>query len=569
MKAFLVVGGSVEVGESIGVALRSRGHSVTLVPTAADALQLLRDSPVHTVIVVGTETDSVAASFRNRVLVEKLASRSLLVNSRVVGHGTKRVQRFGVGSYRLTDDELAALLLASSNQKGDEDECPPTDRAVDALIQVIDVLVGMQELGDRHFRGTSHRAVHLVQRMVELMGLSSEEATEIAVAALLKDVGKLGGDDGLLEVSGIYSDSQRSHMHQHVTASVRLLEHIDFPWKLLPIIRHHHERYDGTGYPDGLKGPEIPIGARILCAVDGYIAMLSDRPHRACLSTAEAQAEMIRGAGTQFDPEIVEVLLSAIRGGTTSLSASEKPVVLIADPDVDFIKLLAIRLVNEGVEVRAVTSTEEAILKILDQPPHLVLASAGSDHDRVLHLLQQVREDPDLRLLPFAFLSESDDRVFKVRAYRMGADEVLLKRTDLEELVVRIENMLARDAARRATELVTPQRGISGRLENLSLPDIFQILNLGLKTARVTLERDATSGTIWFAMGGTVHAELEDLTGAEACYEMLRWKDGSFCIEHGLKTDDVTIEMDTMMVVMEGLRLADEASAEPADLVTS
>jgi len=183
--------------------------------------------------------------------------------------------------------------------------------------------------------------------------------------------------------------------------------------------------------------------------VDSYVAMLSDRPHRECLSSADPQAEMIRNAGTQFDPEIVELLLNAIRGGTVSLSASEKPVVLIADNDVEFIKLLTIRLVNEGLQVRAVASTEEAILKILDEAPHLVLATAGTDYDRVLHPLQQIREDPDLRLLPFAFLSESDDRVFKVRAFRRGADEVLLKRNDLEELVVRIENILARDAARR------------------------------------------------------------------------------------------------------------------------
>jgi CheY-like chemotaxis protein len=219
------------------------------------------------------------------------------------------------------------------------------------------------------------------------------------------------------------------------------------------------------------------------------------------------------------------------------------------------------------VAVRAVTSTEEAILKILDDPPHLVLATAGSDHHRVFHLLEQIREDSDLRLLPFAFLSESDDRVFKVRAYRMGADEVLLKRTSLEELVVRIENMLARDAARRATELAAPQRGISGSLANLALPDIFQILSLGLKTARVTLEHDGARGTIWFDSGVTVHAELAERAGVETCYEMLRWKDGTFCIEHGLRTEDVTIEMDTMMIVMEGLRLADEATAAPADLV--
>lgn len=566
MDAFLVVGENAELSESIGVALRARGHAVTQVSTSADAFRLLRNNPVHTVIVLGAETDAAAAKLRTRVLSEKLASRSILVNNLVRGHGAKREQKFAIGDYRLSESELVAMLIASESQQ-DSEAIQPTDRAVDALIQVVDVLVGMQELSDKHFRGSSHRAIDLVRRMAELMELPPSEVIEISIAALLKDVGRIGVVDGLLEGTGAYNETQRSRMHEHVNASVRLLEHIDFPWKLLPIIRHHHEKYDGTGYPDGLKGSEIPIGARILSAADCYIALLSDRPHRACFSSSDAQTEMIRGAGTQFDPEIVEILLNAIRGGTTSLSASEKPVVLIADPDVEFIKLLAIRLVNEGVEVRAVTSAEEAILKILEEPPHLVLATTGSDDHRVLHLLQQIREDPDLRLLPFAFLTETDDRIFKVQAFRMGADEVLLKRTDLEELVVRIENMLARDAARRATEVAAPQRGISGDLANLSLPDIFQILSLGQKTARVTLGNGGSEGTIWFDAGATVHSELNDVTGEEACFEMLGWKDGTFCIEHGLTSEDVSIEMDTMMVVMEGLRLADEANAELADLV--
>ena len=302
MNDFLVVGENVDSRESLGVALRSRGHRVSLVPTAADAFRLLRNTPVPTVIVLAAETDVAAAKFRSRVLVEKLAKRAILLNSLVVGHGARRVQRFSIGDYRLSETELVAMLVASGSPTEGEDTPKAPDRAVEALVQAIDVLVGMQELSDKNFRGSSHRAVHLARRMAELMQLPSEEMTEIAVASLLKDVGKLGVDDGLLDGSGLYSGSQRSRMQEHVTASVRLLEHIDFPWQTLPIIRHHHERYDGTGYPDGLRGPEIPIGARILCAVDSYIAMLSDRPHRACLSSADAQAELIRGRGHAVRP---------------------------------------------------------------------------------------------------------------------------------------------------------------------------------------------------------------------------------------------------------------------------
>jgi len=235
--------------------------------------------------------------------------------------------------------------------------------------------------------------------------------------------------------------------------------------------------------------------------------------------------------------------------------------VLVADPDAEFVKLLAIRLVNEGLEVRAVASAEEAILKILDQPPHLVLASFGSDPERVFHLLREIREDRELRLLPFAFLADVDDRVLKLRALRMSADEVLFKRADLGEIVARVESMLARDAARRATDVVPEQRGISGSLDHLTLPDIVQILHLGLKTARVTIDAEEGRGTLWFDSGHARHAAIDDRTGPEACYEMLRWKRGRFCIEHGLKSEETSIQMSTMGLVMEGLRLVDEAAA--------
>jgi response regulator RpfG family c-di-GMP phosphodiesterase len=567
VRGYLVVGDNRETREALGVLLRSQGLAVTLVPMPADAIRFLRSNPVETAIIVAGNSDVSAMKLRSRILEEKWASRVLLVNPVVSGHGQQRVLRLGIGDYRLSEKELLALLAAEGEPRASEGGDSPADRPIDALVQVVDVLVGLEELGDTYFRGSSHRSVHLARSVGERMGLPKEGVLEIVIATLLKDIGNAGIRRGLREDGGVYSQAQRVRMQEHVTASVRLLEHIDFPWKILPIIRHHHENYDGTGYPDGLKGPEIPVGARILCAVDAYVAMLSDRPHRSCLPRTEAQEEMVRGTGTQFDPEVVEVLLQAIPGGGVSLSSNEKPVVLIADSDAQFVDLLTFRLVNEGIEVRAVASPEEAILEILERPPHLVLSSAGSDPERVLQLLLQVREDRDRRLVPFAFMTESDDRVFRVRAFRRGADDVLLKTGDLEEIVARVEAMLAREAARRSADEGPPQRGITGRIENLSLPDIFQILNLGLKTARVTLTAEGgATGTIWFDSGAAVHAQAEGATGERACYEMLRWKQGQFCIEHGLHTDETSIEMDTMLVVMEGLRLLDEASATPSEV---
>jgi len=150
----------------------------------------------------------------------QLAKLAVLVNSLIVGHGSKRTHRFTVGDYRLGEPELLALLTAADEDDADSQQAPPADRAVESLIQVIDILVGIQELSDKHFRGSSHRAVQLARAMAEQLGLPHQEVTEIALAALLKDVGPLGVEDGLLEDSGIYSSSQRSRMHEHVVAGV-------------------------------------------------------------------------------------------------------------------------------------------------------------------------------------------------------------------------------------------------------------------------------------------------------------------------------------------------------------
>jgi response regulator RpfG family c-di-GMP phosphodiesterase len=558
-KNYLVVSESARARDALAVLLRSRGHAVTVVPSGADAVQVLRGTRFECVLILADENSLDARNLRGRLLREQGVSRVLSVNPVSSGAGAQRVQRFGIGDYRLNEPELVALLEAGEATAAAPGESEHAEPGVDALIEVVNVLVGLRELNDAYHRGSTFRATTLVRAVAERLKLPAQEIREVVLATLLRDVGKIEIED-LCNESQTFTAKQRSRMQEHVQAGVRLLEHVQFPWAVLPIIRHHHEHYDGTGYPGGLRGPEIPLGARIVAAVDAFVAMRSDRPHRAGASHAEAQAELIRQAGRQFDPEVVEILLEVVRDGAVSLSNDERPRVLIADPEMEFVKLLKFRLVNEGHEVDTVTSVEEAILRVIEQSPSIVLAGVGSDGERTLHLLREVREDRDLRLTPVVLLAETEDRVFKLRALRQGADDYLVKSVGFEEIVARIDSILARETMRRTKAEAPRSRGITGELENLSLPDIFQTLNLGLKTARVKLSTGDREGTIWFSSGTAVHAEVGETLGVPACYEMLRWKDGQFCIQHGLEADETSIEMDTMFMVMEGLRLLDEAA---------
>jgi len=239
---FLVTGDDARSRESLAVLLRSQGHTVSVAPTGADAVRSLRDSPVNTVLIVGEEGNAAVQRMRERIVAEQRAARVILVSRVLSGAGNRKSTRFGIGTHRLSEAELLALAGAGEDSDGAERSVEEAEPGVEALRQVVDVLVGLRELNDVHHRGSSHRSTYLVRTVAEQMGLSEREVRGLEVAALLRDIGKVEVGE-LSEETGTFSASQRSRMQDHVTASGRLLEHIEFPWPVQPIIRHHHEHY--------------------------------------------------------------------------------------------------------------------------------------------------------------------------------------------------------------------------------------------------------------------------------------------------------------------------------------
>jgi putative nucleotidyltransferase with HDIG domain len=150
------------------------------------------------------------------------------------------------------------------------------------------------------------------------LGLNEEELEWLVHGALLHDLGKLGVADAILEKPGSLTEEEWVVIKRHPEVGARMIEPLESLSGALPVIRHHHERPDGSGYPDGLEGEEIPLGARIVAAVDAYDVMLRGRPYRpnryrperygSKSSSAEALAELAREAGSQFDPRVVEAM---------------------------------------------------------------------------------------------------------------------------------------------------------------------------------------------------------------------------------------------------------------------
>jgi putative nucleotidyltransferase with HDIG domain len=152
-----------------------------------------------------------------------------------------------------------------------------------------------------------------VARLSQLVGvelsLNVEEVERLVLGALLHDLGKLAVSDTILENPGPLTEEEWAAVKRHSDVGARMLEPIEVLSGAVPVVRHHHERYDGTGYPDGLEGEEIPIAARIVAAVDAFDVMLRGRPYRQRHTQAEALEELSREAGHQFDTRVVEALI--------------------------------------------------------------------------------------------------------------------------------------------------------------------------------------------------------------------------------------------------------------------
>jgi putative nucleotidyltransferase with HDIG domain len=130
----------------------------------------------------------------------------------------------------------------------------------------------------------------------------------VKTAALLHDIGKLAVPERIINKPGKLTQSEFETMKIHPTVGADILERVRFPYPVVPIVRSHHEWWNGMGYPDGLRGEAIPVGARILTVVDSFDAMASDRPYRRAMPLDEAMAIVTKLAGTQFDPQVVEIL---------------------------------------------------------------------------------------------------------------------------------------------------------------------------------------------------------------------------------------------------------------------
>ena len=181
-----------------------------------------------------------------------------------------------------------------------------------SYFSTVQALAKAIEVKDPYTHGHSERVTEYALMIADALQLEERERQKLKYAATLHDIGKIGIAGRVLNKPGSLTDEEYSHVKTHPELGDSIIEPVEFLQGPRPIILHHHEHYDGKGYPVGLKGKDIPLCARILSVADAFEAMRSDRPYRRALPLEKARRELMRNAGTQFDPEIVKIFLELL-----------------------------------------------------------------------------------------------------------------------------------------------------------------------------------------------------------------------------------------------------------------
>ncbi len=194
----------------------------------------------------------------------------------------------------------------------------PSLAAIYALTTAVDAK-------DHYTYTHSHQVRGYALGLAEAIGSPPDVISRLSAASLLHDIGKIGVSDGILTSKDPLTEDELAELRTHPRLGVTIISNMPGLAACVPAILHHHENYDGSGYPDGLKGEAIPLEARILCLANAFADMTSYRPHHRGLSWDEALEEITRCAGTQFDPKLVQTFVEAVRSGAIARTmASER-----------------------------------------------------------------------------------------------------------------------------------------------------------------------------------------------------------------------------------------------------
>ncbi|MCS7190379.1 MAG: response regulator [Fimbriimonadales bacterium] len=310
----LIVDDDDLVRETLRFVLEDGGYRVYSAASGAEALRLLEREPIDIVLsdifMPGMNGFDLLRQIRERapetpvILITGYGNIEMAREALKQGASDFITKPYNIHEIPIMiERNLTRHSLLTSQVRQYEDAMQRSYRAtLDALLAALDTR-------DTETEGHSERVAAYTMAMARRLDLSPDELMNIERGALLHDIGKIGVPDSILYKPGPLTPEEWEIMKQHPVIGYRMCMKVDALRPAAPIVLHHHERWDGQGYPYGLAGEAIPLGARIFAIADTLDAITSDRPYRKAKSFAEAREEIVRCAGTQFDPEMVKLFL--------------------------------------------------------------------------------------------------------------------------------------------------------------------------------------------------------------------------------------------------------------------
>jgi response regulator RpfG family c-di-GMP phosphodiesterase len=278
--------------------------------------------------------------------------------------------------------------------------------------------------------------------------------------------------------------------------------------------------------------------------------MTTDRAYRKALTEDAAVNEILKMVGSQFDPEVVEFFMAVLNERKSA--RIERKTILVIEPDESVAAYLRLNLSGDFYNLSFATTASEALGLMSATEPALVIASHNSLQADNHIFYAKAR----LKAIPFIVFTEKND---DATGFPYHSVELLSKPVDVDELALKIKLCLRSDTPSKQQDTAeVPLKGVAGSLEDMSLTDIIQVLNMGMKTAKVVVTNGSKTGEIYLKSGKVTSAELGELTGCEAFYKLVEWSRGEFRVFHGHLTDKNNITVETMTLMLEATKVLDE-----------
>lgn len=327
----LAVDDEIGIIDSLSIFLKRSGYSFTGITNPIDAIEKIKHEHFDILLL-----DFIMTPLHGDQVVEEIRKFNkelyilLLTGHKDLAPPLETIKRLDIQGYCEKSDKFDQLLLLiesgikSVSQmrqiKEINSELSETYHKLEqAYMESIETVRYTVEAKDSYTKGHSDRVSEYSVLLGKKLGLSEEDLKRLRIGGLFHDVGKIGVPDNILQKSDKLTDEEYSEIKNHPTIGAHILSTATIFQDIIPIVKHHHEKFDGTGYPSRLKGNEIPYLARIAAVADSFDAMTSKRVYRNSLSIEKVISEFERCKGTQFDPEITDVFLDILKNDYNSI----------------------------------------------------------------------------------------------------------------------------------------------------------------------------------------------------------------------------------------------------------